>query len=119
MNVLINVLILAILVESITEIIGSLFNEGRIVWKHAVSVLVGIIIAAAVGIDIFVVLKLYPDIPIIGVVATGFIISRGSNAVHDLMNRLNGIQNVTIVSGDLSDPEKKHAENWLGGRNDE
>lgn len=82
-------IIIAVLVEALTEVFKSIFKDGRLDKSSILSILVGLILAFTINLDLFVAIGLVPTIPIIGVVATGLLISRGANTVHDVISRIN------------------------------
>lgn len=84
-------LILAILVESLVQIIKSLFDSGKLNRTVLVSIVVGLLLAFTIDLDIFSILGLETRIAFVGVIATGLLISRGANFVHDLIEKLNNI----------------------------
>lgn len=84
-------LILAILVESLVQIIKSLFDNGKLNRTVLVSIVVGLLLAFTIGLDVFSILGLEARIDFVGVIATGLLISRGANFVHDLIEKLNNI----------------------------
>lgn len=81
--------IIAILVEALTEVFKSVFKDGRLNKSSILSIVVGLILAFTIDLDLFVTIGLTPTIPVIGVVATGLLISRGANFVHDTMSKIN------------------------------
>ncbi len=92
MHIFFTIIVVATLSEAIWEILKKLIPviDDRI-WSYlnlvgslAVSVFVGV----ATGVDIFHLLGIDLKWPVVGVVLTGIIISRGSNFIHDLVTRL-------------------------------
>jgi len=87
----------AILVEAIINIIKNI-QEKETSWKYWTSLVlgiaVGILVAFNWSIDIFRMIGM-PDgqIPYVGAVLTGIVLSRGSNVLNDLIGRLNGGKN--------------------------
>ncbi len=82
-------IIIAILVEALTEVFKSVFKDGRLNKSSILSIVVGLILTFTINLDLFVAIGLTPTIPVIGVVATGLLISRGANFVHDTMSKIN------------------------------
>lgn len=82
----------AIVVETVVNIIKNL-EEGNKSWKYwagrASSIVLGLVVAINYKIDVFVLVGLEGQVPIIGQILTGLIISRGSNVVHDVVDLLN------------------------------
>jgi len=81
------ILIGAILTETLVEYIGLIF--GRYLFlshlKCPISLIIGIITAFSFGLDIIPILGLQTHIPHIGVVMTGVLMSRGSNYLADFL----------------------------------
>lgn len=82
--------IVAILVESLTEIVKSLFENGEFSTSVFISIILGLILSFTVELDLLKVVGLDPILPFVGTVASGFIVSRGANAVHDLISKVRG-----------------------------
>lgn len=82
-------IIIAILVEALTEVFKSMFKDGKFEKANIVSIVVGLLLAFTINLDLFEVIGLIPMIPYVGVVATGLLISRGANVVHDVMSKIN------------------------------
>lgn len=83
----------AIVVEAIVEIVRNI-DERNTCWKYWLSValgqIIGIVVAVNYRIDVFSLVGIEGKIPIIGAILTGIILSRGSNIVSDVIDRLNG-----------------------------
>lgn len=78
----------AILIEAIITYINQFFMEDGFCCKMLLSIILGIIVAVAYKIDLPSYFNLKSDIPYIGCVLTGILLSRGSNYVYDLLNKL-------------------------------
>lgn len=90
MEIFLGIVILAFLVEAVVDTIELLYVEGKIQLPKVLAIVVGVIIAFAVNLDVFTILKVNNNIPIVGVILTGILISRGGNFVNDLFDRLKG-----------------------------
>lgn len=88
MEVLIQITTMAFLAEAIWETMKLVVEKGSIEFNRVGALVVGIIIAVTVRVDIFEAIGLTPSVGYVGVLATGILISRGSNYVHDLFSRL-------------------------------
>ena len=85
------IMLLAVLAEGFVEyIFGELLHERVML---VVSLAVGVVLALLYQVDILLLVKLEAMHPVVGQVLTGFIISRGSNYVHDLSKRFFGSTN--------------------------
>lgn len=82
----------AIIVETIVNIIRNL-EERNTCWKYwtalGVSIVTGLVVSLNYDIDVFKLVGLEGRVPMIGAILTGLIISRGSNIVSDVVDRLN------------------------------
>ena len=74
----------AILIEAIITYLNQYFC-----WQMALSIVLGIVIAVAYKLlDLPACFNLKSDIPYVGCVLTGILLSRGSNYVFDLFGKL-------------------------------
>jgi hypothetical protein len=83
---------LAVIVEGIITYIKEFFVKGRFKWELLISILIGVFVAVAYGVDIFALVGLNSFIPYFGSVLTGILISRGSNYVCDLVKSISNAQ---------------------------
>ena len=90
MNELLILVTMGILVEAVVEVIKSIYDNGKLNKVILLSILVGILFAFTLQVDIFQLLGIEVHIDYVGIVATGMIISRGSNFVHDIISQLGG-----------------------------
>lgn len=81
--------ITAVLVEVIITYINEFFISGIASWQMILSLTLGIIIAVAYKFDLPKYLKMESQIPYVGCILTGILISRGSNYVYDTLKALN------------------------------
>lgn len=88
----VQLIIVAILVEAIWENLKMIWQEGKFNWNMIGSLIVSIVVCLVTGIDIFPVLGLGFTIPFAGSVATGIIVSRGSNFVHDIWSKISNMK---------------------------
>ena len=78
----------AILIEAIITYMNQFFMEDGFCWKMLLSIILGMTVAVAYKIDLPAYFNLNSDIPYIGCILTGILISRGSNYVFDLLGKL-------------------------------
>lgn len=90
MNELLILVTMGILVEAVVEVIKSIYQDGKFNKVILLSILTGILFAFTLQVDIFKLLGIEVHINYVGIVSTGLIISRGSNFVHELLNKLEG-----------------------------
>lgn len=86
MNILTQIVIMAFLVEAIWETLKMTWQEGKLSKDRIGALVIGLIIAFAINVDLFVAIGLEPVFNYIGVIATGILISRGGNYIHDLFS---------------------------------
>jgi hypothetical protein len=86
--------LIAFLVEALIQTIKPIYDkETGYSRSRILSILVGIIVCVVTNVDLFKILGLTSEIPIIGSVLTGIIVSRGSNFVHDIFKFMQGKAN--------------------------
>lgn len=88
MKEIIQVVTVAILVEAITEIIKGVYKANQVQWAYLISIGVGLLFAFVIDFDLLTAVGLPNNYHIVGVCATGLIVSRGANYVNDLMSKL-------------------------------
>ena len=86
------IILTSVLAEGLWQILKELIPDiSEKAWNYVNkigSLASGIFIAVLTNVNIFTILNLDIKYPVIGVILTGIIISRGSNYVHDLMGKL-------------------------------
>lgn len=88
MSILTQVIIMAFLVEAIWETLKMVWQEGKLCKDRIGALVVGLVIAFAINVDLFVAIGLTPVFEYVGTIATGILVSRGGNYIHDLFNLL-------------------------------
>lgn len=78
----------AILIEAIITYFNEFYVQGNICWQMIFSLILGITVSVAYKIDLPAYLNLKSDIPYVGCVLTGILMSRGSNYIFDLLGKL-------------------------------
>lgn len=82
---------LAIIIEAIITYINQFLVCGDFCWKMLLSIIFGIITSISYNIDIPKCLNLTSNIPYLGSILTGVLLSRGSNYVYDLISKVTKI----------------------------
>ena len=77
-----------ILIESLITYINQFFMQGNFCWQMFLSLTFGVVIAVAYKLDLPAHFDLKSEIPYIGCVLTGILLSRGSNYIADLLSKL-------------------------------
>lgn len=84
-----NIIILSIITESLITYFNSFFGDSKFHFSMLLSVILGVIIAISYNLDLIENLELKSNIPYIGNILTGILISRGSNCIFDILKGLN------------------------------
>ena len=79
---------LAILIEAIITYFNKFFVQENFCWQMLFSVVLGIVIAVAYKLDLPAHFNLNSQIPYVGCVLTGILLSRGSNYLFELLKKL-------------------------------
>lgn len=87
-NKIIPIISLSIITEAIITYINQFFVGREFCSEMLLSVALGIVISVAYDVDIPKSLDFRSNIPYIGNILTGILISRGSNYIYDLMSKL-------------------------------
>lgn len=86
------ILVLAILIEALVDIFTETLSEDGLNKNKAMTLAVGIAMAIVFNGDLTSYLGLHTDIPFIGCIVTGIILSRGSNYLHDFIKKITEIK---------------------------
>ncbi len=81
----------AILIEAIITYFNQFFVQENFCWQMLFSIALGIVIAVAYKLDLPAHFNLNSQIPYVGCVLTGILLSRGSNYLFDLLNKISKI----------------------------
>ena len=79
---------ICILVESMVTYINNFFVIAEPHYQMVLSLVFGIFIAVAYKIDLLKLADIESEMPYIGSILTGILISRGSNYIYDLMSKI-------------------------------
>lgn len=83
------IVLLAIVVEQVTNIIKSVIPAVHDEWSQVAAILVGIVLCASARVGMLAELNVPIAYPVVDYVITGLLISRGSNLIHDLFQGVN------------------------------
>jgi hypothetical protein len=91
-GVLWSLLVVALVIESLVNIVSNIQEKNK-EWKYWLALALGLIGGALLSwnynVDVFTLVGLEGNIPVIGPIVTGLIASRGSNLVSDFIGRIN------------------------------
>lgn len=86
MNIAI-IIILAITIEALVEYVKELI-KGEMRWAQIGAIAAAVFLAVAAGADMYVMLGVDFKIPVVGMVLTGILLSRGANYISDFMGKI-------------------------------
>lgn len=91
-----SLVVLAIICESIWETVKMAIPYKLPDWGDRVGVMaIGILLSIASGLDLMIIIGIPLRIPVLGMIFTGLLISRGSNFMHDILATANNMQQNT------------------------
>ena len=79
----------AVLVEGIITYFNEFFVSGDAPWKMILSLVLGTVVAIAYKFDLPKYLNMESNVPYVGCILTGILISRGANYIYDLLTKIN------------------------------
>lgn len=88
MEAITTIIVVALLIEAVIETFRMVF-EGGVAWQNVAAIVLGILLSYFCHIGIMAALGI--DVPmLVDVIITGILLSRGSNFISDLFDRLKG-----------------------------
>ncbi len=87
-SIITSVISCAMLIEALITYFNQFFVSGNFQWQMIISMMLGIFIAVFYNIDLTKYFNMSSNLPYIGSVITGILLSRGSNYVYDLLGML-------------------------------
>lgn len=89
---LLQIIILALLVEATWETLKLVWQKGKASIDTIGALIVGMLIAWLTTADLFLLLGFNIKLQILGILLTGILISRGSTFVHNLFKKITELQ---------------------------
>jgi hypothetical protein len=86
-------LVIAATVEAVWETLKMFWQEGKLNVDRIGSAILGIVLCVLAEVNFFAIVGIELSVPIVGVVLSGLLVSRGANFVHDLLKIVYEIQN--------------------------
>lgn len=83
---MIKIVVIALLCEAVWETLKMIWQSGKFSIEKLGILILGILIALGSGIDLLALVGIPMQVPYLGMILTGILISRGSNYIHDLTN---------------------------------
>ncbi len=81
----------AILIEAIITYFNQFFVQESFCWEMFLSIILGVTTAIAYKLDLPAYFNLTSEIPYVGCILTGILLSRGSNYIFDLITKISGV----------------------------
>ena len=92
MEKLLVIVMVALIAESVWETLKMTWQEGKVSIDRIGALVVALVLSIGVKLDILSLLGINTTIPLLGVILTGILISRGSNFIHDLLVKISNIK---------------------------
>ena len=86
-------LVIAATVEALWETLKMFWDGSKVDLNRIGSAILGILLCILANVDFFALVGVELSIPIVGIVLSGLLVSRGANFVHDLLKIVYEIQN--------------------------
>ena len=86
-------LTVALIAESVWETLKMTWQKGKLCLDRVGALVVSLVICIYIKLDMLTLLGIKTTIPFIGIVLTAILISRGSNFLHDLLERIGQVKN--------------------------
>jgi len=83
-----NIIMVAVIVEALITYGKAFVVDRSNNWEYIFSASIGIVLSLAYQLDLLATLGMESRIPVVGMVLTGILISRGSNFVWDIWQKL-------------------------------
>ena len=86
---------MAIVIEGLITYAKTLVVERKLQWQILAAMVLGVGCALAFGVDLFEIAGIKANVPYVGEILTGVLLSRGSNYVYDLIGQITKLNVVT------------------------
>lgn len=87
------ILTVALIAESVWETLKMTWQKGKLCLDRVGALVVSLVICIDIKLDMLTLLGINTTIPFIGIILTAILISRGSNFLHDLLERIGQVNN--------------------------
>lgn len=92
MEQFIGIIMLAIVIEGMITYFKTMVVNGALKWQLVGSILLGSLLAVVYNVDLLNIVGFTTNVPYIGNVVTGILLSRGSNYIFDLVGQLTTVR---------------------------
>lgn len=83
------ILVVAALIgEAVWETLKMTWQSGKFSWDRLGALIIGMLIAVSGGLDLPKLVGIALQVPYLGMILTGVLISRGANFIHDLLGKI-------------------------------
>lgn len=86
------ILTVALIAESVWETLKMTWQKGKVSLDRVGALIVSLVICMDIKLDMLTLLGINTTIPFIGIILTAILISRGSNFLHDLLERIGQVK---------------------------
>lgn len=94
MEEFLTLIVIALVIESVWETLKMLWQEGKVSVDKVGALITSLIVCVGARLDLFSLLGINIYIPFLGTVLTGILASRGSNFIHDLIEKITNVKEV-------------------------
>lgn len=86
-----SLIVLTVVGESVWETCKMIWQNGKFSVDRVGAIAVGLLLSIGTGTDILAMAGISHKIPLVGMILTGLLISRGSNFIHDFVQGISSI----------------------------
>lgn len=107
MDNIIVIFVVSMITEAVWESLKMTWQNGKVNIDRIGALIIGLVVAIGTRVDILDLVGVSVDIPYLGMILTGILMSRGSNFIHDLLVKVSNPK-VTVkeISNEISDELK-------------
>lgn len=88
----VSILALAMIGEAVWETLKMTWQGGKVSVDRIGALAVGLLLSISTGMDLLKLFHISSNIPYVGVILTGLLISRGANFMHDILASIANLQ---------------------------
>lgn len=82
----------SLLAEGVWETIKMIWQNGKLSIDKIGALCVALVITVSTKLDLLELLSIKSNIPYLGIILTGVLVSRGSNFIHDLLSKIGTVK---------------------------
>lgn len=84
---ILSLVIVSLLVESVWETLKMVWQDGKLSKDRIGALVVGEVCSFATGLNLFALIGITIN-PLVGIILSGILVSRGSNFIHELLSKI-------------------------------